>query len=270
MKAAISYRHRWRAELLATADGPDALEVVADHFFARADGLDALAARYPIVLHDVACSVATGGPTPERLRRLVEVARRSRAVAFSDHLAVTRSSDGIDLGHLCPPWYRPEVLDVVVDAVHRLQDALQIPVNLENIASAFDVPHAGQTEGEFWHALVERTGCGVLLDVTNVLLDARNRGTDPLERLNSLPLDAVAWVHLAGGRAEGAFWVDSHSSPVEEESYALLAAAQVRPEGVIVEWDRHLPPLAEVIAEARRAVRARSDRAFEGAPRQRR
>lgn len=254
MKAAVSYRHPWRAELLGTAEGPDALEIVADHFFGRLDGLDALAARYTIVVHDVGCSVATGGPTAVRLRQLREVVRRSRAECFSDHLAVTRSSDGIDLGHLCPVWYRHDVLQIVVDAVRRLQDALQVPVNLENIASPFEMPQAELPEGEFWHRLVHQTGCGMLLDVTNVLLDARNRGTDPLARIRTFPLPAVRWIHLAGGRADGPFWIDSHSAPVEDEAYALLAAADVRPDGVIVEWDRHLPPLAHVVAEARRAA----------------
>lgn len=265
MKAAIGYRHVWREALLqADAEArPDALEVMADHFFARPQGIEALAERYPLVLHDVGCSVASGGPDPERLRRLVDLVRRARPVAFTDHLAVTRTSQGhsgrgIDLGHLCPMWYTEQALEAVVEGVQRLQDALGIPVALENIATPFEIPGATLTEAELWHRLVQRTGCGLLLDVTNALLDGRNRGDDPLQRLRQLPLGAVRLVHLAGGRSHGAYWIDSHSEPVEEASYALLRqlSGEMAPEMVIVERDSHLPPLQEIVAEARRAQHA--------------
>jgi uncharacterized protein len=262
VKAAIGYRHVWREALLSddTLVRPDALEIMADHFFARPELLDALACRYPLVLHDVGCSVATGGPDSQRLHRLQELVRRARPVGFTDHLAVTRTSlsagRGIDLGHLCPVWYTEQTLQTVADGVRRLQDALEIPVALENIASPFEIPGATLSEGEFWHRLVDRTGCGLLLDVTNALLDGRNRDVDPALRLAALPLPAVRWAHLAGGRASGAWWIDSHSEPVEEASYALLRrlSGQMALEMVIVERDSHLPPLNEIVGEARRAV----------------
>jgi uncharacterized protein (UPF0276 family) len=269
-RAAVGYRHAWRERLLDPGfAGPDALEVVADHFFADPSALDALAERYPIVVHDTGCSVVTGGPTPERLARLREVVVRSRAVAFSDHLAMTRSPSGIDLGHLFPPLPTQGVLQVCVEAVHRLQDALGVPVLLENVSAPFRLPGAF-SEAELFHALVDRTGCGLLVDVTNALLDARNDGVDPLETLRALPLHAARWAHLAGGRAESDvgpksggqgrpphqyFWLDSHSAPVEDASFALLRAIrEVAPlEGAIVERDSRLPAVDEVVAEARRA-----------------
>jgi uncharacterized protein len=256
VKAAVSYRHPWRTDALGDG-GPDVLEVVADHFFARPALLERLADRYPILVHDVGCSVGSGGPEPQRLARLAEVVRRSRAIGFSDHLAVTRSSTGVDLGHLCPLWYRHDVLRVVTDGVRRLQDTLGIPVALENISTPFDVPLGELSEGEFWHRLVDSTGCGVLLDVTNVLLDARNAGADPLDRLRALPLHAARWAHVAGGRSDGAFWVDSHSAPVEAATLALLVRVDAPLEGVIVERDAHLPPWTEMVAEARLAAGVR-------------
>jgi uncharacterized protein (UPF0276 family) len=259
--ASIGYQAAWHerllSETLSPEERPDALQIVPDHFFARPAALEALADRYPLLLHDVGCSLASGGPDPQHLRRLQDLVRRARPLGFSDHLSLTRSPSGqIDLGHLCPCWYTEQTLQEVVDGVKRLQDALSLPVGLENIATPFVLPGT-LSEAEFWSALVERTGCSLLLDVTNVLLDARNQGEDPVRRLEGLPLQAARWVHLAGGLATGAYWIDSHSEPVEEASYLLLREIVGRApvEMLIVERDSHLPPLAELVAEARQAVR---------------
>jgi uncharacterized protein (UPF0276 family) len=259
--ATVGYQPVWHERLLSMAlspeERPDALQIVPDHFFARPAALEALAERYPLLLHDVGCSLASGGPDPQRLGRLKDLVERVRPVAFTDHLALTRAPSGqIDLGHLCPCWYTEDTLQTVIDGVKRLQDTLSLPVALENIATPFELP-GSLSEAEFWSALVERTGCGLLLDVTNVLLDARNRAEDPRRRLGELPLHTARWVHLAGGRADGAYWIDSHSEPVEEASYLLLREIVGRApvEMLIVERDSHLPSLRELVAEAREAKR---------------
>jgi uncharacterized protein (UPF0276 family) len=97
-----------------------------------------------------------------------------------------------------------------------------------------------------------------LLDVTNVLVDSRNHGFDPRARLREYPLAAVRQVHLAGGhRGRDDVWVDSHSRPVEDASYALLGeVARGRPPivTIVVERDQHLDSLDALIAEAERAA----------------
>jgi uncharacterized protein (UPF0276 family) len=256
--AAVSYRRSWRSVLLDPSfEGPDALEVVADHFFAegRLAELEALAERYPITVHDVGCSLAGGGPSEARLARLARVVRAARAVGFSDHLALTVSPSGVDLGHLLAPWPTEDVLEAVIQGVRRLQDALDVPVAVENISAAFRPP-GSMSEAELLTRVVERTGCGLLLDLTNLLLDARNDGRDPRVAARELPLQAATWAHLAGGRADGDWWIDSHSSPVDDASFELLAAVagSIRLQGVIVERDHHLPRVGELIAEARRGA----------------
>ena len=112
------------------------------------------------------------------------------------------------------------------------------------------------TEPELFCELVHATGCGMLLDVTNLLANAHNFGFDPTERLAEYPLEAVVQVHLAGGVVHKGFWIDSHSEPVADESYDLLLRIQQRAAKlvtIIVERDERLPPLTELVAEARRA-----------------
>ena len=258
--AGVGYRRSHHAALLA-GGGPGVLEIMPDHFFADPAAIEALAERYTIVFHDVGMSIASAGDgalQQARLARIEPLLRLARPVLFSDHLALTRSPAGIDLGHLAPIWRTEEQLDRVVERVRALQDALGVPLALENIAAPFELP-GGMSEPEFFARLVQRTGCGLLLDVTNLLLTARNQGYDVRRRLREYPLEAVRQIHLAGGLrdAEGV-WVDSHSEPVEEESFALLAELGRCRQSlltVVIERDERLAELAELVAEAERAAR---------------
>jgi uncharacterized protein len=235
------------------------LEIMPDHFFADPGAIEPLAARYTIVFHDVGLSIATAGgaePARARLARIRALAALARPVLFSDHLALTRSPSGIDLGHLAPVWRTEATLALICDRVRAVQDVLGVPVALENIAAPFEIPGT-LSEPELFARLVERTGCGLLLDVTNLLLNARNGGFDVRRRLAAYPLEAVRQVHLAGGFRDPAnLWVDSHSEPVEDECYALLAElgrAEASLECIVVERDQKLGDLGDLVAEARRA-----------------
>jgi len=259
--AGVSYRRRYARALWNAPERPRVLEVIPEHFLAMPEAIEPLADAFHLVFHSVGLSVATapGGPgravLDGRLARMHDLVRRGRPAWFSDHLAMTVSPDGLDLGHLAPVCYDRDTLGIVVDRVRAWQDLLRVPIALENIAAPFVVPGSTMSEPEFLHRLVEASGCGLLLDVTNVLLNGRNLSFDPLERLRDYPLHAVVQVHLSGGVLTQGWWVDSHSEPVEPASHALLAAlaghAPVR--AIIIERDEHLPPLPEVLAEAAQA-----------------
>jgi uncharacterized protein (UPF0276 family) len=260
--AGIGYRRQHREELLAHAQ-PVVLEVMPDHFFADPDAIVPLAERYPIVFHDVGMSIATAGDSSlarARLQRIRVLAELAKPILFSDHLAITRSPSGGDLGHLAPVWYTQEVLDLVCGRVLALEDVLGVPVALENISSPFEIP-SPMSEGEFFTRLVERTGCSLLLDLTNVLVDSRNRGFDARARVREYPLHAVRQIHLAGGvRDRDGRWIDSHSEPVAEESYALLRELAGAPlQTIVVERDSKLGTLHELVAEAAHAARTWED-----------
>ncbi len=255
----IGYRSAYRGALLeGEHDGrPELLEVIAGHFFASAGLLEQLAASYPLVFHEVGLSVGTAEAgaidrgIAARVRHLVE---RARPVLLSDHLAMTRSG-GVDLGHLCPLWYTFETLARTVDRVRAWQDLFGVPVALENIAAPFVIPDADMSEAEFFTRLVDATGCGMLMDVTNLALNANNDKADPFLRLSEYPLESVWQVHLAGGIREGDWHVDSHSEPVDALSFRLLAALRARAplRAIVVERDDKLPALAELVAESRHA-----------------
>jgi uncharacterized protein (UPF0276 family) len=256
--AGIGYRHAYRNALLGGGPRPSVLDVIPDHFFADPDALAALA-TYPIVFHEVAMSIGTADDGRlaramiDRIRSLVDIAK---PVLFSDHVAITRSPSGVDLGHLCPIWHTRDTFVSICDRIRAWEDIFGVPIALENIAAPFMIPDGDMTEPQLFCELVAATGCGMLLDITNLIANAHNFGFDPVTRVAEYPLEAVVQVHLAGGVVHKGFWVDSHSEPVADASYELLVRVRERASKlvtIIVERDNRLPPLAELVAESRRA-----------------
>jgi uncharacterized protein len=267
--AGIGLRRAHVDALLARTDAaPAVLELSPSQFFAAAAEarLERIAEGRTIVLHDVFVSLATLGPLDlEHLDRVAAVVRRSRAIVYTEHLAMTRSPSGIDLGHLVPVPRTRAQLEVLVDQVRVVRDRLELPIALELATTTLIHPRqpGDLSEGEFVTELVERSGCELVLDLENLRIDAHNYADARPElaaeaRLAALPLAAVSHLHLAGGHLVeelGGRAIDSHAHPVPEPTWALLASLRGRidPRTIIVERDAALPSLDALLAEAARA-----------------
>ena len=107
------------------------------------------------------------------------------------------------------------------------------------------------TESEFLAELVERTGVSLVLDIANVYANALNRGRDPWTELERLPLDRIAYCHIAGGTVRGGIYHDTHTEPVPDEVLELLRtfATAGHRTPLMLERDGHYPPEAELLAE---------------------
>ena len=147
-----------------------------------------------------------------------------------------------------------EALDVLAANIAEVQALTDRPLILENITYSFAFPGSELDEADFLAALVERTGCGLLLDVTNLHTNAVNHRFDPFAFLDRLPLDRVVQLHFAGGHREGELLIDSHSAPAPPEVWALLdhVLARAPVKGVILERDEDLPPFALLLEEIER------------------
>jgi uncharacterized protein (UPF0276 family) len=110
-------------------------------------------------------------------------------------------------------------------------------------------------QSDFFNKLVDITGCGVLLDVTNIYVNSLNHHFDPFAFLDQMPLDRVVQVHLAGGYWKRGIFIDGHSTLVQEESWDLLKALVGRSQvkGVIFEHDDNFPEMRSLIEQVRRA-----------------
>jgi uncharacterized protein (UPF0276 family) len=174
---------------------------------------------------------------------------------WSEHVAFTRAG-GRHIGHLAPLPMTLEALDVLATNIAHVGKTIDRPLILENIACSFDIPHVDFDEPTFLKRLVERTGCGLLLDVANLYYNALNRRLEPHAILDAFPLEAVVQCHLAGGHQSHGEWIDSHAFPVPEPIWHLFEEVVRRAPNLraaLVERDENLPPFAELAEEAARA-----------------
>jgi uncharacterized protein (UPF0276 family) len=215
-------------------------------------------------VHALKLSVASHEPPrQDYLDALRAIAEENGAAAVSDHLGFTRSGDGgSELGHFCPPPYTEAALGATCRNIDRVQRHFRgIPFFLENIAYLFRF-QGTLSEPEFLIRILERTGCGWLLDVTNVYANARNHGYDAAgfirEVLAAAPRVAM---HLAGGfyNERAGRYIDSHSRPVPDEVWDLyryaLTVGRGKVEAVFIERDQDFPDEAGWRSEVRQARR---------------
>jgi uncharacterized protein len=256
----LGYREQIAAEIDAHADQIDVLEVITERYLERRrDELERLSEQFAVIPHGVSLSVGSAGLLEhDHLRRLREVAEITGSPYYSEHLCFTQAP-GVDLGHLAPLWFTEPVLKNAIDRVNQVQEEMALPLVLENVTYLFELPNAAMRQAEFFARLVEATGCGILLDVTNVYINSVNHGFDPQAFLDEMPLENVVHVHLAGGYWEDGLMVDGHSHPVPEEAWELLdeVTARTRVRTVILEHDEDFPPSFEpLIAQVGRAREA--------------
>ncbi|MCH0541592.1 DUF692 domain-containing protein [Streptomyces sp. MUM 203J] len=254
----------WRPEIARTVeelDGVDWVEVVAENICPShlPPSLVRLRGRgVTVVPHGV--SLGLGGaerPDPARLAALSACAQALGSPLVTEHIAFVSAGGGrpgaprLEAGHLLPVPRTRTALDVLCENVHIAQEALPVPLALENIAGLFSWPDEDFTEAEFLTELVERTGVRLLIDVANLHTNHVNRGEDPAKTLAALPRDALAYVHVAGGVLEDGVWHDSHAHPVPSAVLDVLAGlcARMTPPGVLLERDESFPPADELAAE---------------------
>ncbi len=264
----------WRPRIAGLIDGLDELgfvEVVAEGLGAAGPvpaPLARLKARgIQAIPHGLRLSLG-GADRPDRRRisHLAALAAKLEAPVVSEHVAFVRAG-GTEAGHLMPVPRTREALDIVVENVRLTQEQLPVPLALEHIAALVDWPEAEMDEAEFLTEILDRTGVLLLLDVANLYANARNHGYDPLAFLDRVPLERIAYVHMAGGIERDGVYHDTHTHPVAAGVLELLEelCARTAPPGVLLERDDDFPPDAEMAAElahiraaARRGTRRRS------------
>lgn len=268
-RAGIGLRAAHFAEVLATQPDVGWFEVHSENHFAPAGAahaaLEQVRARYPISLHGVGLSL--GGTDPldlEHLARLKGAIDRYQPALVSEHLCWSMAG-GRHTNDLLPLPCTREALRHVARRVRQVQEFLGRTLLIENVSSYLQFQDPDYTEWEFLATLAQTTGCGILLDVNNVYVSARNHGFDAREYFAALPRGAVGEIHLAGHsrrELEGReLLIDTHDAPVCEEVWALygLAVARFGRVPTLIEWDTDLPPLATLVAEARRADHVAGD-----------
>ncbi|MYQ38974.1 hypothetical protein B046DRAFT_03739 [Streptomyces sp. LamerLS-316] len=254
----------WRPEIADAVEalpGIDWVEAVAENLCADhlPDSLVRLRERgVTVVPHGV--SLGLGGadrPDPGRLADLAARAELLGTPLVTEHIAFVRAggpltaSPVLEAGHLLPVPRTWDALETLCENVRIAQDSLPVPLALENIAALISWPGEELTEGQFLAELVERTGVRLLIDVANLHTNHVNRGEDPATALDELPVEAIAYVHVAGGVEKDGVWHDTHAHPVTRPVLDVLAElrSRVDPPGVLLERDDDFPPAEELAGE---------------------
>lgn len=255
----LGLRSQYHQEILDQAPAVDWFEVISENYLVSGGKplyyLDAIAERYPLVMHGVSLSI--GGPHPldrDYLHQLKALAQRIQPRWVSDHLCWSRGN-AHQLHDLLPLPFSEECLAHVAGRVQQVQDVLGRPLVLENVSSYLRCADSEMSEWEFIAALVERTGCELLLDVNNVYVSAFNQGFEPWDFIAALPTRAIRQLHLAGHSDYGHYLIDTHDAPICDPVWQLYQRTleHLGPVATLLERDDHLPPLGELLAELGKA-----------------
>ena len=246
----------------------DVLEITIDHCLDRGQTVRAaiydLIDRIPLTAHGVGLSIGTDGPLDEEyLDQVAAVVERLKAPTYSEHLSFT-AVPGRDLATFLPLPKTEAVVESIIRKVQKIQSRIPVPFLLENIAYLFEWPDSNLSDAEFLNLICGEGETGLLLDVENLLLNARNQRTDPYEFIDALRPGLVKEVHLAGGSVvDHAFlgqpyFIDSHDHPVPDEALDLLEFVLARhtPANIIIEREGRLDAISELLTDVAH-VRAR-------------
>ena len=274
--AGVGFKLEHFRDILAAAQPIGFFEVHAENYMGAGGPphaqLGALRERYALSVHGVGLSIGSMQPLDsDHLARLKVLCNRYKPESFSEHLAWS-SHDGVYFNDLLPLPYTRQTLMRVAEHIDEVQTALGRTMLLENPSNYIGIAESTIPEVDFLTEVAKRTGCGLLLDVNNVFVSAKNQGTDPLLYLEAFPLDQVREVHLGGHNEElddagGPLLIDTHASSVADAVWTLYAylIARTGPIPTLIEWDNNLPDWPTLRAQAIAAQNILADAAHSSA-----
>jgi uncharacterized protein (UPF0276 family) len=258
-QAGIGLRSHHFREILDAPPSVAWMETHPENYFGDGGAslriLERIRSRYPLSLHGVGLSLGSTDPIDcVHLHKLKVLIDRFEPAFVSEHLSWS-SVGGRCFNELLPLPYTPESLDHICSRIEEVQDALKRPLLIENITRYLTWQDSTVPEGEFMAEAAKRTGCGILLDLNNVYVNAINFCLDPLDVLRAIPAKAVWEIHLAGFDRFGRRLIDTHGQAVHPDVWKLYEWAIDRfgPRPTLIEWDTNMPPLPVLVEQAKQA-----------------
>ena len=216
--------------------------------------LNEIAEKYPITTHGLSLSI--GSPDPldmEFLNDLKKFFREIPVQVYSEHLSYSKCNNA-HLYDLLPIPFREDAVKHIVQRIKTVQEILERKIALENV-SYYTPVGAEMDEASFISAIVRESGCNLLLDVNNVYVNSFNHQYDPKEFIKKLPLDQVAYMHIAGHeKVSDDLIIDTHGQAVIDPVFELFdwTLNYVSPVPVLLERDFNFPVMSEILSEVKR------------------
>ncbi len=264
-RVGIGWRGELAADIFSHLDKIDILEVIADSYFSASNrelnSLKTLSSYLPLSFHGVSMGLATASPIhTKRLEKMARMVDKIQPESWSEHLAFVRVGD-IEIGHLAAPPRTEENIESSIKNIQLAEHVIGSKPSLENIATLITPPASHMDEATWVTAIIEETGCSLLLDLHNLYANAKNFNENPAALLNKFPLDRISTIHISGGK-----WIsepannspakmrllDDHLHDVPVDIYSLLtevAKKTNQPLSIILERDGNYPAFSVLLAQ---------------------
>ena len=269
----VGLRSKHYSFILSEWPKVDWLEAVTENFMDTGGRplkvLEDVRAHYPVALHGVSLSIGGSDPLDlSYLKKLKALVERLDPFVVSDHLCWT-GVDGENLHDLLPLPFTEEAMKHVARRVQQVQETLGRAILLENVSTYVTFKHSQVPEWDFLREVARRSGCGILLDLNNIFVNATNHRFDPFRYLEALPPSMIGQFHLAGHTDKGSYLFDTHSAPVVSDVWKLYEKALQLYGAVstLVEWDEQIPDFPCLLEEVEKA-RQIYERARKNKPRE--
>jgi len=255
----LGYRRDFAEEFLeGTSIKPDFVEFAPENWM-NIGGfwkkqIKQISEKYPIICHGLSLSI--GSPDPldfNFVKKLKIFLDEYKVEIYSEHLSFAKC-DNAHLYDLLPIPFREDAAKHVAGKIKQLQDFLERPFVMENVS--YYTPVAAQmSESAFINAIVQESGCQLLLDVNNVYVNAFNHKYDAKTFISELPLDKVAYIHMAGHeQVEPDLIIDTHGEAIIDKVYDLFewTIERIKPVPVLLERDFNIPEMHELNGEMKK------------------
>lgn len=257
----MGFREFYRSEIFLHRREIDFLEITADHYLnappKKLEELDLLRDNFALIPHGLNLSLGSAeGIDEDYLEKLAGLIEKIKPAWWSEHICFTRA-DGIQIGHLAPLPFTAEAVGILIRNIEKVKSVVKTPLILENITYNVRFPSSEFEEAEFIKTVVNETDCGLLLDVTNLYINAKNHGFDWLAFLDRLPAERIVQLHFVGTHRHGERLIDAHANQTQNEIWEVFAEVcrRANVKGAILERDENFPPFKEIVDELKTARR---------------
>jgi hypothetical protein len=213
--------------------------------------LDKIVNQFPILCHGLSLSIGSPDNLDYKfLDDLKDFFNQVPVKIYSEHLSYSKV-DNAHVYDLLPIPFRKDAVNHLVDRIDEVQNYLGRKIALENV-SYYTPVGAEMSEAEFLSDVINRSGCDMLLDVNNVYVNAFNHSYDTKEFINSLPLDKVVYIHIAGHtKVDENTIIDTHGNPIIDPVFELFewTIQKINPVPVLLERDFNIPSLDSLLSE---------------------
>lgn len=257
----IGFRPELKSFIFLNKDKIDFVEIIADHYIdvpdAKMRELDLLMENFTVIPHAINLSLGTvEGLDMTYVHKLAALIQKIKPPYWSEHIAYTQAH-GYDIGHLAPVIYNEEFLKILQKNIAIVKEAIRFPFILENITYHIELPGKNIDDADFLNRICDLTGCGLLLDITNLFINSKNLTFDPFDFLDRLNPDHIVQLHYVGFEGDESQLIDTHARATQQEIYDLMAHVFKRrvPRGVLLERDDRYELLEEITEDLMQSKR---------------